>query len=130
MRTVSEQKKQTVGMIGIGIMGSAMSKNLLDAGFSVVGYDILPSAVAAFSEIGGNAAKSVSEVAAQTDILLTSLPSTTALEDIVRELKDTPRADRMLAETSTFPLQDKKAAQQELAEVGIVMLDCPLSGSG
>ena len=130
MRTVSEQKKQIVGMIGIGIMGSAMSKNLLDAGFSVVGYDILPSAVATFSEIGGNAAKSVSEVAAQTDILLTSLPSTKALQDVVHELKDTPRADRVLAETSTFPLQDKEAAQQELAEVGIVMLDCPLSGSG
>ena len=48
----------------------------------------------------------------------------------MRELKDTPRADRILAETSTFPLQDKEAAQQELAEVGIVMLDCPLSGSG
>jgi 3-hydroxyisobutyrate dehydrogenase-like beta-hydroxyacid dehydrogenase len=130
MGRVSEQKRQTVGMIGIGIMGSAMSKNLLNAGFSVVGYDVLPAAVAAFSEIGGKAAKSVSELADQTDILITSLPSTEALHEVVRELKSTPRAGRIVAETSTFPLQDKETAQRELAEVGIVMLDCPLSGSG
>ena len=55
MGSVSEQKQQTVGMIGIGIMGSAMSKNLLEAGFPVVGYDVLPTAVMAFTEIGGKA---------------------------------------------------------------------------
>jgi putative dehydrogenase len=130
MGTVAEQKSQTVGVIGIGIMGSAMSKNLLDAGFSVVGYDPLPAAVASFSEMGGKPAKSVSEVALETDILITSLPSTKALSDVVGELKAAPRADRILAETSTFPLEDKELARRELAEVGIVMLDCPLSGSG
>ncbi len=44
---------QKVGMIGLGIMGSAMSANLLKAGFQMVGYDILPELVGAFTERGG-----------------------------------------------------------------------------
>ena len=130
MHTVSEQKKQTVGMIGIGIMGSAMSKNLLDAGFDVVGYDVHRGARDALAEIGGRAVASVADVAEQANILITSLPSTKALDDVVRELKGATRGDHIVAETSTFPLEDKERARKDLEEVGIGMLDCPLSGSG
>ena len=121
---------QPVGMIGLGIMGAAMSKNLLEAGFRVVGYDIAPLALEAFAARGGETADSVATVAAKADILITSLPSTAALFDVVRELKVVAQRERIVAETSTFGLDDKLKAQQELAEVGIVMLDCPLSGSG
>jgi L-threonate 2-dehydrogenase len=127
---VSEKRNPSVGIIGLGIMGSAMSGNLLTAGFPIVGYDISAGALAAFAEAGGQAATSVAEVAAKAEILITSLPSASALHEIARELQDAPRADRVLAETSTFPLEDKLRAQKELGEVGIVVLDCPLSGSG
>jgi putative dehydrogenase len=127
---VPEKREQTVGLIGLGIMGSAMSKNLLEAGFSVVGYDVAEPALARFAGIGGRVARAVSEVAAEADVLITSLPSTAALRDVVRELKGSARAKRVLAETSTFPLDAKISARHELEGVGIVMLDCPLSGSG
>jgi len=127
---VSEKSKQSVGMIGLGIMGSAMSKNLLEAGFTVVGYDVADPALARFTGIGGRVARTVSEVAAEADVLITSLPSTTALRDVIRELKGAARAELILAETSTFPLDAKISARQELEGIGIVMLDCPLSGSG
>lgn len=107
-----------------------MSKNLIAAGFSVIGYDVLPSAVEAFAARGGRAAASVAEVGSGADILITSLPSAAALFDVVRELKTLPRVDRVVAETSTFTLDDKTAAQHQMAESGITMLDCPLSGSG
>lgn len=117
-------------MIGLGIMGTAMSKNLIAAGFSVVGYDVLPRAVETFVGLGGRAGSSVIEVGAAADILITSLPSASALFDVVSELTTLPRGDRVVAETSTFTLDDKTTAQEQLAEAGIVMLDCPLSGSG
>jgi L-threonate 2-dehydrogenase len=117
-------------MIGLGIMGSAIGKNLLAAGFSVVGYDIAPGALAAFAKAGGRAVQSVAEVAANSEILITSLPSTSALHEIIRDLRNAPSADRVLVETSTFPLEDKLRAQKDLGEVGILALDCPLSGSG
>src|SRR5712691_9453584 len=67
--TVAEKRK-TVGIIGLGIMGSAMSKNLLEAGFAVHGYDISASAAAAFTKAGGRAMKSVTEVAANVEIII------------------------------------------------------------
>jgi len=120
----------SVGMIGLGIMGSAMSKNLIKSGFSVIGYDVLPKAVAAFVTGGGKAAGSIGEVGSNADILITSLPSASALFDVVGKLTALPRAGRIVAETSTFTLDDKSAAQAQLAQAGIAMLDCPLSGSG
>ena len=117
-------------MIGLGIMGHAMSKNLIEAGFSVAGYDIAKPAVDRFAAMGGRVAGSVSEVAGEANVLVTSLPSTAAFRDVVRELKAAARADRVLAETSTFPLDAKISAREELEASGIVMLDCPLSGSG
>ncbi len=111
-------------------MGSAMSKNLLQAGFMVVGHDIAEPAVARFAEMGGRVAPSAADVAGQADILITSLPSTAALREVVRELQDAPLAGRVLVETSTFPLDAKTSAQAGLQKAGITMLDCPLSGSG
>jgi len=127
---MSETRKQPVGMIGLGIMGSAMSKNLVEKGFSVVGYDVARPAVVRFAGMGGQVADSVAEVAAEAGILITSLPSTDALRDVVAELKGAGHAERILAETSTFPLNAKNWARQELESTGTVMLDCPLSGSG
>ena len=124
------QNDKNVGMIGLGIMGSAMSKNLVAAGFTVTGYDISSRAVDAFKALGGTAVASVADVGKAANILITSLPSAKALSGVVEELCTLPRGDRVLAETSTFTLEDKLAAQAKLTEAGIPMLDCPLSGSG
>lgn len=124
------QDDKNVGMIGLGIMGSAMSKNLIAAGFSVIGYDVSSRAVDAFKALGGSAVTSVTEVGKAADILITSLPSAKALSDVTGELRTLPLGNRVVAETSTFTLEDKLAAQAQLAEAGIAMLDCPLSGSG
>jgi putative dehydrogenase len=127
---VNTQSEKPVGMIGLGIMGSAMSRNLIAAGFSVTGFDIQPKAVEAFVALGGKAARSAGEVGMAADTLITSLPSAAALFDVVGQLRALPRGERIVAETSTFALDDKTRAQGELAQAGIVMLDCPLSGSG
>lgn len=119
-----------VGLIGLGIMGSAMSRNLIAAGFEVTGHDISPAAVAAFESMGGKAATSAAEVAAETEIVVTSLPSTAALTQVVDALVAAPGRARIVAETSTFALADKLQAQRRLAAAGIETLDCPLSGSG
>lgn len=127
---MTRQIDKSVGMIGLGIMGSAMSKNLIAAGFTVIGYDISPRAVDAFDDLGGTAVASAAAVGSAADIIITSLPSAAALFDVVGDLGKLARAERVVAETSTLTLADKAAAQAQLAEAGIAMLDCPLSGSG
>lgn len=119
-----------VGMIGLGIMGSAMSANLIAAGFSVLGHDISADAMQRFAEAGGQPCGSAVEVAAGAEIVLTSLPSVPAMDAVVAGIVAAPGRSRILVETSTFPLDDKERARRLLEPAGVTMLDAPLSGSG
>jgi 3-hydroxyisobutyrate dehydrogenase-like beta-hydroxyacid dehydrogenase len=112
-----------VGFVGLGVMGSAMSGHLLEAGFAVVGYDIDPRRLAEHRERGGVAASSVGEVCRRCDLVVTSLPSEAAFTEVVRDLT----GDVTVVETSTLSLEAKLAARQLL---GPRLLDCPLSGTG
>jgi len=122
--------QQTVGMIGLGIMGSAMSYNLARAGVRVVGYDVAPRARAEHKRAGGTAAKSPREVARRADIIVTSLPSARALSEVAAELARSARRGTVVVETSTLPIEVKTAARDVLAKRGVTLLDCPLSGTG
>ena len=119
-----------VGLIGVGTMGQAMTKNLVAAGFEVVGHDVSADAMAALSALGGTRAASVAEVATRCERVITSLPSAAALQAVVGELTARPGITQIVAETSTLALQDKFDAQAALRAAGIEMLDAPLSGTG
>ena len=124
---------QKIGMIGLGIMGSAMSPNLLKAGFSVVGYDILPQLVETLVKKGGTGAASSGEVAANSDVIITSLPSVEALQEVVsgkEGILAEANKGQCVIETSTLPLKAKQEAHDALSAVGVDLLDCPLSGTG
>jgi len=122
--------RDRVGVIGLGIMGSAMSGNLIAAGFGVLGYDVLAGRRGALSKAGGQAARSVRDVAARAPIIITSLPSEDALRSVAAELALAQHRDRIVIETSTLPIATKEHARKLLAEKGIALLDCPLSGTG
>jgi L-threonate 2-dehydrogenase len=116
--------KPRIGVIGLGIMGSAMSANLIKAGFEVRGYDLVAGRRAALRKAGGRPVRSASQVKAP--IIITSLPSAAALHAVAAELK----AKSIVVETSTLPIEDKEKARDVLRRKGITLLDCPLSGTG
>jgi 3-hydroxyisobutyrate dehydrogenase-like beta-hydroxyacid dehydrogenase len=122
--------QQNVGMVGLGIMGSAMSANLARAGFHVVGYDIAPRRGAELRRSGGIAARSPREVAKRANIIATSLPSANALSEVAAELAESASRGTIIIETSTLPIAAKEAARNALARRGVILLDCPLSGTG
>ncbi len=117
-------------MIGLGIMGSAMSANLVKAGFQVSGYDPVPAARARLAKAGGSACASVTAVAKRADYVVLSLPSEAALDAVCAELAQSGRRSLIAAETSTLPVSAKERAFKVLAKAGIILLDCPLSGTG
>jgi len=119
-----------VGVVGVGIMGSAIAANLLKKGAAVVGYDIDARRLAGLAAAGGMAAGSASEVAEHAEILLTSLPSAAALAATIEAVLRKPRPGLVIAELSTLPIVVKIDARDRLATAGIAMLDCPLSGTG
>jgi L-threonate 2-dehydrogenase len=120
----------SVGVIGLGIMGSAMSANLVKAGFKVYGFDPVAAARTKLKKAGGIPCKSVTEVAAQCDRMIFSLPSEKALESICEELVAAQPSGLIIAETSTLPETAKLKAFALLAKHKITLLDCPLSGTG
>ena len=124
---------QTIGVIGLGIMGSAISANLLKAGFEVIGYDIRPECIETLEGQGGSGATCVREVAETAEIILTSLPSVAALQEVVSGpdgLLTSAKTDLIIVEVSTFPIEAKQKTLELLKEKGMHMLDCPLSGTG
>src|SRR5437016_3036276 len=129
-RGAPRMKQQTVGVIGLGIMGSAMSLNLGRGGFRVVGYDVMPRRRAEHARAGGMAAKSPREVAQRASILITSLPSALALAETTAGLAASCARGTIVIETSTLPIPVKEAARDILAKRGVILLDCPLSGTG
>src|SRR5262245_41128347 len=121
---------RTVGMIGLGIMGSAMAANLAHAGFEVIGFDILPDARRALARVGGTVAHSDADVVERAPIVISSLPSAAALETVIAEIECVRAPHSIVIETSTLPLEVKEAARARLQRTGMTMLDCPLSGTG
>ena len=129
----SRRSKGTVGQIGLGIMGGAFARHLLAAGFNVVGYDVAPVAVRAFTREGGRAARSCAEVAARTRILITSLPSPAAMEEAYfgkEGIAAGARAGTIVIEASTMTLDLKESLRRRLARKQVILLDCPISGTG
>ena len=120
-----------VGVVGVGIMGSAIAANLLKKGAAVVGYDVDARRMSELAAAGGAPADSASEVADQAEIMLTSLPSAPALAaTVAAALQKKRRAGLVIAELSTLPIAVKLDARDRLAAAGIALLDCPLSGTG
>lgn len=122
--------KPRVGMVGLGIMGSAMAANLVKGGFEVVGYDPLPACRARHRKSGGVVVSSAGDVARSADIVVTSLPSAKVLAQVAREIAAAKNRRQVVIETSTLPIADKEAARKALAKAGATLLDCPLSGTG
>ena len=123
-------ESKPVGMIGLGIMGSAMSANLMKDGFKVVGYDVVPKCLRYHRKAGGSVARNCREVASKCDILVTSLPSADALLQTAAELVKSIRRGQIVVETSTLPIPAKQEARERLASRGAILLDCTLSGTG
>jgi L-threonate 2-dehydrogenase len=109
---------RTVGIVGLGIMGGAMARALRAAGYAVHGYDPVTAP-----------GSSTTAVAERVGSLITSLPSAASLHDAVEKICAARRRPRVLIEMSTLPLADKERARRNLAKVGTVALDCPVSGT-
>jgi len=126
-------KPPVIGVIGLGIMGGAMAEVLLAQGYKVTGYDIVPSARRRLARAGGRPLASAGAVARSADIVITSLATVKALEDVTGQIAGAGRRRRsarpVVIETSTLPLTDKARALQRLQVSRITALDCPISGT-
>ncbi len=127
---MSESSMPSVGLIGLGIMGSAYAGNLRRRGFDVYGYDPVPSNCERLNALGGFAQQSARDVINNTRLVLLVLPDTKALADTVVDIEDGLTVDHVLAEMGTLPIDAKDAARLRVEAHGAAFLDCPVSGTG
>jgi 3-hydroxyisobutyrate dehydrogenase-like beta-hydroxyacid dehydrogenase len=122
-----------VGVVGLGIMGMAYARNLIAAGHSVIGYDVISDPMTALAELGGSPAGSSADVARASDVVLLALPNVAALRQAVAAsggVVEGAGQGLVVVEMGTFPLEYKKWAQTELESAGAVLVDAPVSGTG
>jgi 3-hydroxyisobutyrate dehydrogenase-like beta-hydroxyacid dehydrogenase len=121
---------ETVGLIGVGKIGLPIAENLIKSGYRVLGYR--RGSLAEFEQIGGVVARSPAEVGAQTDMVLTCLPSAEALDDVVQGkngLVHAARPGQIVVEFGSHLVPDKERQIAPLAEKGAVFLDGEVGGT-
>jgi 3-hydroxyisobutyrate dehydrogenase-like beta-hydroxyacid dehydrogenase len=125
-------EKKRIGFVGLGLMGSGMAKNLLSAGFPVLGYDIDQNKVAAILKEGGKTVQAPDQIPAQVDVVMLSLPNSYVVNDVVKgslKLLEKGRKGLILLDATTAdPIISTELAAQ-LGEKGIEMLDSTVSGT-
>ncbi len=123
-----------VGLIGIGLMGTALARRLLDAGYRIIGFDIEPARREELKRMGGEPVESVAEVARRCQIYLVAVMTIGQVEEVV-EGKDglieagDAKAPRIAMCTSTCEPDRIEALAARAAARGLAFLDTPVSGT-
>ena len=121
---------KTVGIVGLGIMGSAIARNLVERGWRVIGFDIDAARCAELALANVTIADDVGQVARGAPVIMTSLPDPAAVEDVARRIAASAAPPRIVVELSTLTIADKLGFEAILKPAGHIALDCPLSGTG
>src|ERR1700687_932482 len=119
-----------VGVIGLGIMGSAMAANLMRGGFKALGYDLRAQRRKELLRGGGQVARNARDLAKRVPVVTTSLPSSDSLLQVATEIASGRSAGQIVIETSTLPIAIKDRARKILGAEKVTLIDCPLSGTG
>ncbi len=123
--------KPIIGYIGLGIMGKAMARNILMAGFPLVVHNRSREAVAELVAEGAKEANSPREVAEQVDIVFTNLPDSPDVEMVALGADgviEGTHAGLIFVDNSTIKPATARKIAEKLGEVGLQCLDAPVSG--
>lgn len=118
-----------IGLIGIGLLGSALAERLLNASFAVVGYDIAESCREELQTMGGRVEADPGAVAAGCRRVVLSLPNTDIVETVISQMESALQLGQTIVDTTTGDPGRVAALGARLAERGVDYLDATISGS-
>ena len=120
-----------IGFIGLGIMGKPMAKNLLNAGYVLKVYDIVPEAVQELVAAGAQAGASSKDVASFGEVVITMLPNSPHVKEAVLGkdgVLDGAKPGTILVDMSSIAPLASQEISARVAEKGVIMIDAPVSG--
>jgi 3-hydroxyisobutyrate dehydrogenase-like beta-hydroxyacid dehydrogenase len=121
-------QRQPIGMIGLGLLGSALAERMLRAGFSIVGFDLSTERTQEHAARGGQTANSIDEIAAHSTIVL-CLPDSKIVSQVVEQILPLLKADSLLIDATTGDPEDTVALAKRLHEQKIAYIDATVGGS-
>ena len=120
-----------IGLVGLGIMGKPMARNMMKAGHSIKVYDIVAEAVDEIVAAGAVRGKSVADVGASCDVVITMLPNSPHVKTVVLGeggLSSSMKSGGTVIDMSSIDPTVSKEVAAALDKVGIEHLDAPVSG--
>lgn len=118
-----------IGLVGLGLLGSALAQRLLDAGFQACGYDTDESAMSRFEAIGGCGVTRLQDLANNANPVLLCLPDSGVVSSVLHNLRSDLPAGRTIIDLTTGDPQTTQQLATELAAGGHMLLDAPVLGS-
>lgn len=118
----------TVAFLGLGNMGAPMSGNLVNAGYSVVGFDPVPAARQAAATKGVSTVDTGAAAVAGADVVITMLPNGNLVKECYTEVMPTAKPGALFIDSSTIAVDDARAVHAYAGDRGFAQLDAPVSG--
>ena len=119
--------KESIGLIGVGLLGSAIAERLLQSDFAVCAFDPVAD-LQPFQTLGGIVLGDAAAVAERCQRLILSLPDSSAVGNVVDEINSTLR-DHTIVDTTTGSPDDAVQLAKELANLNVEYLDSTVAGS-
>jgi putative dehydrogenase len=117
-----------IGIIGLGLMGTALVERLVGAGFAVIGFDIDPNRCDAFRDAGRTVAASASDLAGQSQSIVIAVCDGVQVEALLGELGNSPARPALICTTTCAPEQIERIAARA-ANAGFTFIEAPISGT-
>ncbi len=129
---MADNGRPSIGFVGLGLMGSAFTRRLVERGFRVIGFDVVTDKLAAADRQGVEAASSAADVARRADVVLMCVTSTQAVEEAVFDRDGVAAggsSDKILVDHSTSEIAATRNMAAKLkTECGMSWVDAPVSG--
>lgn len=118
----------TVAFLGLGNMGGPMAANLINAGYTVHGFDPVPAARQAAQDKGVQLFDTGAAAVGDADVVITMLPNGTLVKSCYEEVLPAAAAGALFIDSSTISVDDARAVHQQALDSGFAQLDAPVSG--
>ena len=126
---MTPQQLPKIGFIGLGNMGGRMAKNLHNAGYPLIGYDIDAAKCTALAATGATAGNDTPQVVENSDVVMTSLRSSDVFCSVAEQhLIPNAREGHVFIDLGTTEVEKTREIATALTEKGATLIDAPVSG--
>lgn len=123
------QQQQPIGVVGLGLLGTALVERLLEAGYCVLGFDINPERRDHLEKVGGTAASDPNTLCERSELILLSLPTSDIVQSLVEQVSSSLRSGTTILDTTTGDPEQMTAIGTLLAESDINYIEANVAGS-